>query len=209
MIPSGVRTGTESCGSLFQSIHERRLSIPVKILTLLGSSRKNGNTEQLADRVTTGLSVTTLRLKETRILPIDDLRHEPGGFQRVDDDYDKCVKQMAEHDVILFATPLYWYGMSGRMKNFVDRWSQSLRDPDWSFREAVRGKQALVVLTGGDSPGMKGLPLIQQFHWIFDFVGMTFLDYVIGTGNKPGEILHDDAALAKARSLNHLLRTLK
>lgn len=38
------------------------------------------------------------------------------------------------------------------MKNFVDRWSQSLRDPDWSFREAVRGKQALVVLTGGILP---------------------------------------------------------
>ena len=181
----------------------------MKIFTLLGSSRKNGNTEQLANRVTTGLSVTTLRLKETRILPIDDLRHEPGGFQAVDDDYDKCVKQMAEHDVFLFATPLYWYGMTGRMKNFVDRWSQSLRDTDWSFREAVQGKQAIVVLTGGDSPKMKGLPLIQQFRWIFDFAGMTFLDYVIGTGNKPGEVLQDEAALAKAQSLNQLLRTLK
>ncbi|MFD1426935.1 flavodoxin family protein [Kroppenstedtia sanguinis] len=181
----------------------------MNILTILGSSRKDGNTEQLANQVTAGLPTTFLRLKESQILPIDDLRHEPGGFQKVDDDYAPYVEQLAHHEVIVFATPLYWYGMSGRMKNFVDRWSQSLRDPDRSLRDAVQGKPAVVVVTGGDAPGVKGLPLIQQFHWIFEFVGMNFLDYVIGTGNKPGEILQDKAALAKAQSINHLLHTLK
>ncbi|PAF02336.1 hypothetical protein CHH68_01960 [Bacillus velezensis] len=45
------------------------------------------------------------------------------------------------------------------------------------------------------------LPLIQQFEHIFHFMGMSFKGYVLGEGNRPGDILHDHQALSAASSL--------
>jgi multimeric flavodoxin WrbA len=113
-----------------------------------------------------------------------------------------------EHDAIVFATPLYWYGMSGHMKNFIDRWSQSLRDPRYDFKEAMRGKQAYVVITGGENARLFALPLVQQFDLIFRFMSMDFKGYLIGYGGKPDGILQDERALEEAKQLNRQLKQI-
>ncbi|GED34144.1 flavodoxin family protein [Brevibacillus centrosporus] len=174
----------------------------MKILVLQGSSRENGNTEQLSQLVLQGIPHTQIHLREKNIRAIHDQRHDPEGFTAVDDDYDAIVEAVLEHDVIVFATPIYWYGMSGFMKDFVDRWSQSLRDKRYSFKQALAQKQAFVITTGGDDPRVKGLPLIQQFQYIFGFVGMPFAGYIIGEGNKPGDVLQDKRAVAEASIWN-------
>ncbi|SET81198.1 hypothetical protein SAMN05421676_108151 [Salinibacillus kushneri] len=65
----------------------------------------------------------------------------------------------------------------------------------------MRSKTAFVIAVGGDNPHIKGLPLIQQFQYIFEFAGVSFEGYVIGEGNKPGEIRHDKQALHLANKL--------
>lgn len=95
------------------------------------------------------------------------------------------------------------------MKNFIDRWSESLRDPDLRFAERMKNKKMYVVIVGGDDPKRKALPLIMQFQYIFDFVGASFEDYIIGEGNKPGDIMTDHEALHKARFLNKVLKHKK
>lgn len=177
----------------------------MKVLVLQGSSRENGNTELLASLAVEGIPHTTIRLREKNILPILDQRHDPNGFSAVADDYDDVIEAVLSHDILVFATPIYWYGMSGHMKNFVDRWSQSLRDKRYAFKDALGQKQAYVITTGGDEPHIKGLPLIQQFQYIFSFVGMPFAGYIIGAGNKPGEIMEDEKAVADAKRLRDRL----
>jgi multimeric flavodoxin WrbA len=178
----------------------------MSILALYGSSRRHGNTELLTDRVVEGLPVEKIYLIEKNIRPIDDRRHEPGGFPQVDDDYDSVLQRVLAHDTLVFATPVYWYGMSGVMKNFVDRWSQSLRDERYAFRDVMSQKSAYVVLVGGDEPRIKALPLVQQFQYIFDFMGIRLAGYVLGEGNRPGDILSDTAAMHEASLLNERLR---
>src|SRR5690349_9437093 len=112
---------------------------------LHGSSRPNGNTEQLTHMLLEGVQTEEVYLRNHTIQPITDQRHDADGFQPIDDDYDNIIKRMLEHDTIVFATPLYWYGMSGYMKNFVDRWSQSLRDTSLHFKERMQGKKVYVV----------------------------------------------------------------
>ncbi|TGU95160.1 flavodoxin family protein [Mesorhizobium sp. M00.F.Ca.ET.186.01.1.1] len=97
--------------------------------------------------------------------------------------------------------------MSGYMKNYVDRWSQSLRDKRYAFKESLGRKQAYVITTGGDQPRIKGLPLIQQFQYVFSFVGMPYAGYIIGEGNQPGDVLADMQAVASAKQLNAWLKT--
>lgn len=107
---------------------------------------------------------------------------------------------------LLFFLP--WYSMSATMKLFIDRWSQTFRDADYpQFKEIMADKKAYVIAVGGDSPSIKGLPLIQQFNYIFEFMGITFSGYIIGEGNKPVDILHDENAVHAATQLNKVLLT--
>ncbi|MGG1789991.1 flavodoxin family protein [Bacillus mycoides] len=168
-----------------------------------GSSRQNGNTEALTHMVIDGIETEQIYLRDHIVHPIIDQRHDVEGFQPVNDDYEQLTKRMLEHDTIIFATPLYWYGMSGHMKNFVDRWSQSLRNKSLHFKEKMKGKKMYVVIVGGDSPQLKALPLIAQFQYIFDFVGSSFEGYIIGDANGLDEIKNDAEALAKAQLYNN------
>ena len=177
-------------------------------MAIHGSSRNEGNTETLTHYVLKDVPATHLYLREYSIQPIVDQRHDPEGFAPVDDDYDQLINKVIDHDILIFSTPLYWYGMSGLMKNFIDRWSQSLRDPRYEFREAMHGKQAYVIITGGEKARLQALPLVQQFDLIFQFMSMDFKGYLIGYGGKPGGILRDEKALAEAKQLNQQLKHL-
>ncbi|RUL50891.1 flavodoxin family protein [Lysinibacillus antri] len=181
----------------------------MSIAVIFGSTRENGNTEMLTEQVIKGIPVEKIYLREYNILPIKDERHSEHGFQDVDDDYNKLIAQVMKHDILIFSTPIYWYSMSGTMKLFIDRWSQTLRDQNFpNFRTELGQKKAYVIAVGGDKPYIKGLPLIQQFQYIFDFFGMTFEGYVIGRASKPGEMIHDKRALSSAQQLQQHLKNI-
>lgn len=181
----------------------------MRILALLGSTRQNGNSQYLTERILEGTDHTIVSLSDKQINPIIDERHSETGFSPVDDDYEELLNLLLTHDTIIFSTPLYWYGMSGTMKNFFDRWSQYLRDKNLNLKEELTKKKAYVVVTGGSSAKVKGLPLIQQFNYIFEFVNMEFVDYIIGSGVKPGEVKEDSIALEKAEQWRRKFDTLQ
>jgi multimeric flavodoxin WrbA len=177
------------------------------IAVLYGGTRPYGNTETLTKHVIEGLKVEEIYLKDLLIKPIEDHRHSSDGFQDLGDDYNSIIDRILPHDLLIFSTPVYWYSMSGAMKNFIDRWSQSLRDPNYpDFKTKMAAKKAFVITVGGDKPTIKALPMIQQFQYIFDFMGMEFGGYIIGEGNKPEDILKDKKALFAAQQLNEKLK---
>ncbi|MBP3040822.1 flavodoxin family protein [Bacillaceae bacterium Marseille-Q3522] len=179
----------------------------MSIAVIYGGTRENGNTETLTELAVKGLNTETIFLKDYHIQPITDLRHSESGFQKVDDDYNKVIDRMLPHDTVIFATPIYWYSMSGILKNFIDRWSQTMRDSQYlDFKTTMSGKKAYVIAVGGDTPIIKGLPLIQQFQYIFAFMGISFEGYILGKGSKPGDILNDKKALLQADQLNAILK---
>lgn len=178
----------------------------LKILAINGSSRDQGNTEFMLKLLLQGVEANILDLRKYNIEPIIDQRHDLNGFQSVQDDYDTVISQVIDHDLLIFATPLYWYGMSGRMKNFVDRWSQSLRDIRYDFRKIMSEKQAFSVIVGGDQVHVKALPLVQQFALIYDFMGMKNLGYLIGNGTKPKTVQSDQRVTNELRFWNEHLK---
>jgi len=58
----------------------------MSIAVIYGSTRQNGNTEQLTEKVIEGLEVEKILLRDFTIQPIEDLRHTEEGFVDVDDD---------------------------------------------------------------------------------------------------------------------------
>lgn len=178
------------------------------IAVIDGGTRENGNTKILTERVVQGLEADSIELRKYQIHPIVDQRHDPDGFEPVADDVDAIIRRILPHHTLIFSTPLYWYGMSGIMKNFIDRWSQAIRDANLpNFKQQMAAKQAYVIVVGGDQPSLKALPLIQQFQYIFQFIGISFEGHVIGTGVKPGDILNDHQALFAAEQIRKRLKS--
>ncbi|RLL42790.1 flavodoxin family protein [Oceanobacillus piezotolerans] len=174
----------------------------MKIAVIHGSTRINGNTEYLTYQAVPKEKGTHLYLRDYNIKPIIDERHTEEGFTKVDDDLNELIDRVLEHDIFLFSTPIYWYSMSGPMKTFLDRWSQILRDSAYpDFREDLKKKVAYLIAVGGDTPTIKGLPLVQQFNYICQFYSMPFGGYVIGKASRPGDIVHDKRALHQASLL--------
>lgn len=182
----------------------------MNITVFFGSSRNNGNSELLAKEVVKGFSYEEIRLQNLNIVPIEDKRHDLNGFSIQDDDYDFIIHQILKSDVLIFSTPIYWYSMSGTMKVMIDRFSQAIRDERFpNFKEHLQHVKVIVLAVGGDEPRIKGLPMIQQFQYIFDFLGMSFDQYLIAEGNRPGDVLLDEKAMNESKLLNKWLHQLE
>ncbi|MFD1412498.1 flavodoxin family protein [Oceanobacillus jeddahense] len=180
----------------------------MKIGVIYGSTRYNGNTERLTEEVIKDLpEVTKIDLKKYQFNDISDQRHERNGFSPVEDAYNQIIDQIIDCEVLIFATPIYWFGMTSVMKRFIDRWSQTVRDENYpTFKKQMSRKQAYIIAVGGDNPLVKGMPLVQQFAYICDFIGLTYKGYLIGEGNKPLDILKDETALKEAHKLGRILK---
>jgi multimeric flavodoxin WrbA len=170
----------------------------LSILVLNGSSRRSGNSELLTEKMLDGIQATRIHLADLNITPIIDKRHTSEGFSIIQDDYESLLDVLISHRILIFSTPLYWYGMSGQMKIFIDRWSQYLRDKRFPFKQIMSEKEAYVIIAGGDNSKKKAIPLIAQFRYIFSFMDISFVDFIIGAGNSPGDVLDDKEALEKA-----------
>ncbi len=110
------------------------------VLVISTSPRKGGNSESLALEFAKGAEeagnkVETVFFREKNI-----------GFCKgclactktnrcvIKDDAAELVEKMLAADVIAFATPIYYYEMSGQMKTLLDR-GNPMYSADYSFRD--------------------------------------------------------------------------
>ncbi len=169
----------------------------MKVCAIFGSARK-GNSEMLAEIVLHNITTTKIYLRDKHIQPVTDA----GNLLSPDDDFEAVISTMLDHDILLFVTPLYWYSMSGIMKNFMDRWHQVLKDEKIYFRDRMSHKRAFLIVVGSGAK-MRGLPLVQQFQYIFDYFSTTFSGYILGDAYHPNEIMFDVQAVRMAEMMNH------
>ena len=125
----------------------------MKIFTVQGSPNREGNSKRLSDFVlkgaeSEGAQTETVNIYDYRVTDVwpeyfgDALGND---FSKADgDDMPVLKEKMMSADVILLATPVYWYQLSGRLKTFVDRWSDTL-NPD--FSSDLKGKGLALVST--------------------------------------------------------------
>lgn len=176
----------------------------MNILVINGSSRDNSNTDSMLAVLLKNLSYCNIALRKYKVLPIHDQRHTRKNWETVEDDYSALIQKIVNADIVIFATPIYWYGISGLLKNFIDRWSQSLAT-NKNFKQDLKRKRIYLLLVGDDIPTVKGMPIIHQFQYICDFLNWNLVDYVIGSGNKPQEVKDDRMAMTKLLQLNQEL----
>ena len=126
-----------------------------KVLVLSGSPRKGGNSDILCGQFMLGAEESGHQVekiflgdKEINYCIACDTCRENGGICDQDDDMAEVLDKMISADVIVMATPVYFYTMDAQMKTLIDRtYSRymEIRNKDFYFiaTAAVTRKQAL------------------------------------------------------------------
>lgn len=97
------------------------------ILIVNSTFRRGGNTELLAKQFAKGAEeagnrVKTISLRELKLqFCIGCLACLDSGKCVLDDSVNSLLPEVREADVLVFATPVYYYSMSGQLKTFLDR----------------------------------------------------------------------------------------
>jgi len=117
------------------------------------------------------------------------------------DDYYQIIEEMITYQRILFVSPIYWYNVSGSMKDFIDRWTESLRSTKYNFKEVMKDKIFYLIVVGANSDKAKANPIIEQFKALTQYFGIPFGGVVVGSGDKPGDVLKDKEAIDKVQQL--------
>ena len=169
------------------------------VLILSASLRAGSNSETLANAFADGARAAG------HIVELVSLRGKNIAFCRgclacqtlgrcvIDDDAVTITDKMQHADVIVFATPIYYYEMCGQMKTMLDR-ANPLFPADYAFRDiyllasAAENEESAV---DGAVNGLNG--------WIACFEKARLKGVVRGVGaTDPGDIRHNAAALAAA-----------
>ena len=131
----------------------------MKILVVLGSPRREGNTEILIREALKGAGEADVRFRALIEADYSGCKGcascraedpEDNGGCIIDDDVQQLYKDMAECDAWVLGSPVYYGELTGQMKCFMDRW-YALKDHERKLRIPA-GKKVLFILVQG-APG--------------------------------------------------------
>ena len=182
-----------------------------KVLILKGSPRKKGNSATLADRVQSGAEaqgaeVESVYLHTMDIQPCDGCFNCIGEGKGcyIEDDMQSLYPKLLEADVIVFASPVYWFNISAQLKLSIDRFVAF----ETEGGNDLQGKQVGIVLSYGDTDiyTSGGINAIHSFQSMFDYLKGEIVGMVYGTGgDKPGQIAENTKLMDQAYQLGQKL----
>ncbi len=184
-----------------------------KVLILKGSPRKNGNSSVLADQAAlgakeNGAEVESFRIDEMNIHPCDacDFCQETNGVCVIQDDMQSLYPKIQQADVLVLASPIYWFTISAQLKLCIDRWYafQPIRHEVWP------GKKIGIVLTYGDSdPYDSGaVNAIHTFQSMFRYLDVEIAGMVYGSASDVGDVEKQPDLMQKAHQLGEKLAAM-
>lgn len=176
------------------------------VLIISSSLRKGSNSEALADEFCRGAADAGNKVEKITLR--DNEIHFCRGCLAcqktqkcvIADDMQAIVAKMHDADVIVFATPIYYYEMSGQLKTLLDR-ANPLYTSDYRFRDIYMLTSAAEVEESTPGRAVMGLT-----GWIDCFEKARLAGTVFAGGvNVPDEI-KGHPALAEAYAVGNKIR---
>jgi multimeric flavodoxin WrbA len=106
----------------------------------------------------------------------------------------KIYPKMERADLIVFGTPIYWYGPTGPMKLLIDRMRP------FAANKKLRGKKWIVVAPSQEGPGA-AKPLVEMLSLSFDYLGMKYVGKLLPKANERGEVKGNRKMMGRAYEL--------
>ena len=178
----------------------------MRVLGLVGSPRKGGNTDLLVSKILDGASTSNHSTEKVYLYPLTispcvDCRNcQKGKFEcTLADDMQVLYSKLEGADVIVFGTPLYWYGTSGKMKLVIDR----LRP--FVASEKLKGKKAIVVVPSEEGAHACNF-LFEMLKLSFKYLDVALTDKLLVKAYEKAEVSKQPEALKNAFELGKKLK---
>ena len=182
-----------------------------KVLVLLGSPRKKGNSAILAESIakgamSVGAHVETLFIHGMKIAPCNSCYacQKPNNKGcSINDDMQIVYKKLLASDAWIIASPVYWFTMSAQTKLWMDRTFALLPRAE----EAFTGKRIAVAMSYGDSEPFKSgcVNALRTFQDAFGYVQACIVGMVYGSAMDAGEIKNNKSLMKEAEKLGKRL----
>lgn len=189
----------------------------MKVVAINASPRRDGNSALLLSAAVRGAQnsghdVALLQLGDFVEGSFRDCRscRQADGGCSVPDDYERLlIDYVLPAQGLIVATPLYWYGMSGRLKTALDRLFCYM-SPGYPKSEFVLaglpGKRVSVLVACEESYQGATLGLRAQLQELTRYLKQDLVDVVVGVGNSRGDVsLDPNNPLTSAENLGRRL----
>jgi len=162
-----------------------------KIIVVSSSYRKDGNSETLAKEFTKGAEVAgnTVETIYLRDITLNFCRGclacQNTKECIIHDDARDLVEKVRWADVLCFATPVYYYAMSGQLKTFLDRMNPI-------YAAGAHFKEVYVLASANDTdPSAMDTVEKEVQGWVSCFDGVEYKGIVRANGvNDVGDVLN-------------------
>jgi len=181
-----------------------------KVLVLLGSPRKKGNSTILAQEIAKGAEsvgavVETLYINGMDIKACQacwTCQEEGSKGCPIDDDMQTIYPKLIEADSWVIASPVHWFNMSTQTKLWLDRCFALQRYGENPFRKKI----GIAMSFGDTDPFTSGcINAIRSFQDSFRYVGAKIAGIVYGSALNAGDISRNTGLLKTARELGKKL----
>jgi len=172
-----------------------------KIKTFIGSPRKKGNSDIMADELLKNLDKEKLTYEKVYLYNFEikactDCRICKKGEMicPIEDGMKNLYSIIDDSDLLIFATPIYWFNISAVTKLFLDR----LRP--YYGNKKLFGKKAALLLPAGT--GKKDCDLsIEMFKRSFEALGIKYIGEATALAYDKGDVYNDKKAIENIKFL--------
>lgn len=174
-----------------------------KIFIFSSSLRKGSNSEILALKIKEGAERSGNIVKFLSARDIDVkcctgcLSCVKTGKCVLQDSMNDLYKEIADSDILIFASPIYYYGISGLLKTFLDRLNPL-------FNSEYKFKEVYLAFSAAEDEGEETYKraLIAVSGWTDCFDGVEIKDVVfVGGVDSPNAVNSHEDVLYKALKL--------
>lgn len=154
----------------------------MKIVVLTGSPRRNGNTNHLADRFIEGA-----KEQGHDVFRFDCAAHDVAGCMAcnhcgmngecvLQDDFNLVRPHLIEADMVVFVTPMYYFGFSAQLKRVIDRF--------YAINGTIKGspKKAAFMMAYADTQEREAQAMLTHYELLTDYLGWEDVGKVVAPG---------------------------
>jgi multimeric flavodoxin WrbA len=181
----------------------------LKVMGIFGSPRKGGNTDTLLEETLKGAEkegaeVERVYLTEFTITPCKECHGcDRTGECVILDDMQKIYPKLLDADVIILASPIFFYGISAWAKALVDRcqalWSRKYLVKDRSLGKEGKRRKGFFISVGATKGARVFEGAILTAKYFFDVFNAEYVGELVFRGiEAKGDILKHPEALQQA-----------
>lgn len=177
----------------------------MKIVVLTGSPRRNGNTNHLAGQFIKGAEDAG-----HEVYRFDCAQHKVSGCIACNacgmdgdcilkDDFAELRPHLLNADMVVFATPMYYFGFSSQLKAVIDRF--------YAINGKIKGapKQSVLLMAYANTDPEEAEPMVSHYHTLLHYLGWKDRGIVVAPGMWPAGAVNGTEYGRKAYELGRKL----